>query len=195
RFADLWRERYQPSMTPIREGRRPYVPLDRLHRENLDAVLAALPGGEAVSAAEREALTRAWERLDPWPDVHLGLARLRARALVAPCSNGSIALMARLARHAGLRWDAILGADLARTYKPRPEVYRAACDALGLAPGEVMMVAAHEDDLAAAAACGLRTAFIPRPLEHGPEHPPAPERGGWDTRAPNLVALADAFGW
>ncbi|MEY8838438.1 HAD-IA family hydrolase, partial [Cribrihabitans sp. XS_ASV171] len=114
------------------------------------------------------ALNRAWERLDPWPDVVAGLARLKARAIIAPCSNGSIALMTRLARYAGLPWDCILGAEIARDYKPKPGVYLASCAALRLDPAQVMMVAAHNNDLHAARAAGLRTCFVPRPEEFGP---------------------------
>ena len=188
-FADAWRAEYQPAMERVRAGARGYVPLDVLHRENLERVLAAR-GVTAFDPAGIAALAAAWERLDPWPDVRPGLALLRPHMLLAPCSNGSIALMVRLARHAGLVWDAVLGAEIARDYKPKPAVYRAACAALGLPPGRVMMVAAHEDDLAAARAAGLLTGFVPRPLEHGPHRQPAAPRGGWDAAAPDLPRLA-----
>ncbi|WP_101066122.1 haloacid dehalogenase type II [Roseovarius salinarum] len=161
-FADAWRAEYQPSMAPVRAGQRAYVPLDDLHLENLHRVAARL----GVTAPD--SLNAAWERLDPWADVVAGLTRLRARYIVAPCSNGSIAMMTRLARHAGLPWDCILGADIAQDFKPAPIVYRAACAALRLPPERVMMVAAHNDDLRAARAAGLATAFMARPGEHGP---------------------------
>lgn len=163
-FADAWRGEYDPAMARIREGGRGYVPLDDLHLENLGRVSANF----GVTCAAPESLNRAWERLDPWPDVVPGLTRLRAAALLAPCSNGSIALMTRLARHAQLPWDCILGAEIARDYKPKPAVYLASCAALRLDPAQVMMVAAHNGDLHAARAAGLKTAFVPRPTEHGP---------------------------
>jgi 2-haloacid dehalogenase len=189
-FADAWRAEYQPAMERIRSGNRGYVPLDDLHRENLERVLAVF-GLTGSSPPEVATLARAWERLDPWPDVVAGLAALRPHALLAPCSNGSIALMARLARHAGFQWDAILGAEIARDYKPKHAVYRAACAALRLPPDRVLMVAAHNDDLAAARAAGLRTAFIPRPAEHCPGQSTDLEPAGeWDIVAPDLPALA-----
>jgi len=170
-IAGAWRGRYQPQLETVRSGARPWTTLDVLHREALDGVLAeAGLDAAAVPAAERDGLTLAWHRLDPWPDVVEGLARLRRRSIVAPCSNAHIALVVAMARRAGLVWDAVLGAELARAYKPQPEVYLRSAAALGLAPGDAMMVAAHPDDLAAAAACGLRTAFVPRPAEHGPRH-------------------------
>jgi 2-haloacid dehalogenase len=148
-----------------------------LHRIGLDVVLRER--GLALPAPAREELTQAWHRLDPWPDVVPGLTRLKATHVIAPCSNGHIALSVDLARHAGLPWDAILGAELARAYKPDPRVYLTSVRALGLAPHEACMVAAHRDDLIAAAAAGLRTAFVPRPGE--PEGPPfEPDVLAWD---------------
>ena len=167
-FADAWRAQYQPQMETVRGGQRPWVTLDVLHRAALDTVLPEFGLGH-LSPAERDELTLAWHRLDPWPDVPAGLMRLKERVIIAPCSNGHIALMVNLARYAGLPWDAILGAEIARAYKPQPEVYLRSVAALGLTPNEVMMVAAHNGDLVAAAACGLQTAFIPRPTEHGPD--------------------------
>ena len=165
-FADAWRGQYQPAMTEVREGRIPFSKLDVLHRRNLDVVLRDL-GLHAVDEATRVTLNLAWHRLDAWPDVPQGLARLRRKYLVAPCSNGNISLMADLARRNGLHWDAILGAEVARDYKPKPIVYLSSAAAFDCAPHETMMVAAHSSDLAAAAAVGLRTAFIARPDEHG----------------------------
>jgi 2-haloacid dehalogenase len=162
-FADAWRGEYQPAMQRIRSGACGYVPLDDLHAENLETVAARL----GVAPPPALALDRAWERLTPWPDVVSGLTALRRTHIVAPCSNGSIAMMTRLARHAGLPWDCILGADIARDYKPVAEVYRASCAALRLSPDRVTMVAAHNPDLHAARAAGLRTAFVARPAEHG----------------------------
>ncbi|KAF0228035.1 MAG: 2-haloacid [Beijerinckiaceae bacterium] len=166
-FADAWRNEYQPAMERIRAGGRGYVKLDVLHRENLDRILPRF-GLESMSEAEREALNLVWHRLDAWPDVVEGLKQLRKQFLLAPMSNGNIALMADMARHNGFHWDAILGSEIARDYKPKPEVYLAGCAAFDLAPEACMMVAAHSSDLAAAAACGLKTAHIARPDEHGP---------------------------
>ncbi|MCU9836947.1 haloacid dehalogenase type II [Ruegeria sp. WL0004] len=186
-FATAWRGEYDPAMARIREGARGYVPLDDLHLENLDTVARAF----GVRVPDRLALNAAWERLDPWPDVIQGLAALKRLAMIAPCSNGSIALMTRLARHAGLPWDCILGADLARGYKPQPEVYLASCAALRLPPEAVMMVAAHNSDLAAARAVGLRTGFVARPREHGPGQVQdlRPE-SDWDVIAEDFADLA-----
>lgn len=167
-LADAWRGRYQPQMETVRSGARPWTNLDVLHRESLDAVLAGAGLAGRVPEAERAELTLAWHRLDPWPDAAEGLRRLGRRFVVAPNSNGHIALLVNLSRWAGLRWDAILGAEIARAYKPLPEVYLRSVEALGLEPAQAMMVAAHNGDLAAAGACGLRTAFVPRPTEHGP---------------------------
>lgn len=166
-FADDWRAQYQPAMEEVRAGRIPFCKLDRLHRRNLDIVLAQ-HGLDDTPEVIRVDLNQAWHRLDAWPDVAPGLQRLRARYRLAPCSNGHIALMVNLARRNGLPWDAITGAELARDYKPKPVVYLSAADAFDLAPHQVMMVAAHSSDLEAAAAAGLRTAFIARPDEHGP---------------------------
>jgi 2-haloacid dehalogenase len=165
-FADAWRDEYQPAMEEVRAGRLAFCKLDALHRRNLDRVLARLRLDAEESVRAR--LNLAWHRLDAWPDVTAALQRLRTRFLLAPCSNGNISLMVDLARRNGWHWDAILGAEHARDYKPKPAVYRAACDAFDCAPHEVLMVAAHSSDLDAAAHAGLRTAHIARPNEHGP---------------------------
>ncbi len=166
--ADAWRDEYQPQLETVRSGRRPWVNLDVLHRIGLDIVLKRR--GLALGEQARNELTAGWHRLDPWPDVVEGLTKLKRRAIIAPCSNGHIAQSVNLAKHAKLPWDAILGAELAHAYKPDPRVYRASVEALGLEPHEVCMVAAHRGDLIAAAAVGLKTAFVPRPQE--PEGPP-----------------------
>jgi 2-haloacid dehalogenase len=168
-FADAWRQRYQPAMAEIRSGRRPFARLDVLHRENLEAILPEF-GIErsAVSPSELDALNLAWHRLDPWPDSAPGLTRLKRGFIIAPLSNGNIRLMLDMAKRAGLPWDAILGAELAQAYKPMPEAYLRTAETLMLEPEQVCLVAAHNSDLAAARECGLRTAFIPRPTEHGP---------------------------
>ncbi len=168
-FADAWRQRYAPSMEEVRSGRRPFTRLDVLHRESL---LAILPGfripPEAVPKAEIDDLNLAWHRLDPWPDSVPGLTRLRRRFIVAPLSNANVVLALDMAKRAGLPWDAILGAELVRAYKPTPEAYLRTADLLAMRPDELCLVAAHPSDLSAARQCGLRTCFVPRPLEHGP---------------------------
>jgi 2-haloacid dehalogenase len=188
--ADAWRARYQPQLETVRSGEREWVVLDVLHREALDGVLDEL--GLELGEAERAALTLAWHRLDPWPDTVPGLTRLKERCIIAPCSNGHIAQSVNLARHAGLPWDAILGAEIARAYKPDPRVYLQSVAALGLEPGEAMMVAAHNADLRAAAECGLRTAFVVRPREHGPgQRSDLRAEREVDVEVADLVALAD----
>jgi 2-haloacid dehalogenase len=165
-FAVEWRKLYQPSMEEVRSGRREWTILDVLHRESLDKLLRK--HDISLSEEKKDHLNRAWHRLDPWPDVVEGLTRLKKKMIIAPCSNGNIALMVNMAKRAGLPWDCILGAETARAYKPLPEAYLASCRHLGLAPAQVMMVAAHNGDLKAAKAQGLATAFVPRPTEHGP---------------------------
>jgi 2-haloacid dehalogenase len=195
-FADDWRGRYQPAMAAVRSGGRPFAKLDVLHRENLAQTLAAFGIAELDEALIDE-LNRAWHRLPPWPDVVPGLARLRPRYLLAPVSNGHVALMVALARHGGLPWDAILGAEVARAYKPQPAVYLAAAELLDLPPAACLMVAAHADDLDAAAACGLRTAYVARPAEYGPPAAgavPAPPPGRYDLEVDSFLALADRLG-
>jgi 2-haloacid dehalogenase len=165
------------------------VVLDVLHREALDDVLADLRLD--LAPAQRDELTLAWHRLDPWPDTVPGLTRLKERFVIAPCSNGHIAQSVNLARHAGLPWDVILGAEIARAYKPDPRVYLASVAALGLEPAEAMMVAAHNGDLAAAGACGLRTAFVARPAEYGAgQTSDLHADDGVDVEAGDLEALA-----
>lgn len=188
-FADAWRAQYQPAMEAVRSGALPFSKLDVLHRRNLDRVLADL-GLDDVDEATRVQLNLAWHRLDAWPDVAPGLVRLRERFRIAPCSNGNISLMVDLARHNRLPWDAILGAELARDYKPKAVVYLTAAAAFDCAPGETLMVAAHSDDLAAAAAAGLRTAFVARPDEKGPGKGEHAARVPVDWSARDLLDLA-----
>src|SRR6478609_11402053 len=180
--ADRWRAQYQPQLETVRSGRRPWVNLDVLHRIGLDIVLAEL--GIDLPDRYRHTLVRAWHQLDPWPDVVAGLTTLKETYIIAPCSNGHIAQSVNLAKYARLPWDAILGAEIARAYKPDPRVYRASADALGLDYDEVCMVAAHNDDLTAARAAGLRTAFVPRPTED------TEPTGDWDIVAPTFEELA-----
>jgi len=167
-FADAWRAKYQPAMERVRSGNRGYFPLDILHRENLDELLTELDLTDMFTETEKQNLNRAWEQLPPWQDSVPGLNEIKGKAIVAPCSNGSIALMTRLAKFGGLPWDCILGSEIAQNYKPHADAYLKSVKALGLEPAEVVMVAAHNSDLDAARNHGLKTAFIPRPSEHGP---------------------------
>jgi 2-haloacid dehalogenase len=194
--ADAWRQRYQPAMEECRSGRRPFARLDVLHRENLGAVL--LDHGidvSAIDADELDELNRAWHRLDPWPDVVQGLTRLKTSYIIAPLSNGNISLLLNMAKRAGLPWDAILGAEVAHAYKPQPAAYLRTVDILGLRPDDLCLVAAHNSDLAAARACGLKTAFVARPLEHGPAQAsdlaPAEQ---WDFVAADFLDFAGQLG-
>ena len=166
-FADAWRGEYQGAMEEVRSGRIAFCKLDFLHRRNLEIALAHL-GVTGLGEEDMRNLNLAWHRLDAWPDVPGGLARLKRKFLLAPVSNGNISLMVDLARRNHLPWDAILGAEIAGDYKPKPKVYLAAAAAFDLPPDACMMVAAHSSDLAAAAAAGLRTAHVARQNEHGP---------------------------
>ena len=195
-FADTWRQRYQPAMEEVRSGRRPFVRLDVLHRENLEGVLRDFEIDPAsVPPSELDSLNLAWRRLDPWPDSVPGLTRLKRGFIIAPLSNGNIRLMLDMAKRAGLPWDAILGAEVAQAYKPAREAYLRTAEALMLGPEQVCLVAAHNNDLAAARRCGLRTAFIPRPTEHGLGQTSdiEPEED-WDIVARDLEDLARRLG-
>jgi len=192
-FADSWRSLYQPTMEEIRAGRRQFVKLDVLHREMLDKTLVKY-NVKGLPPDVLADLNLAWHRLDAWPDVQRGFARLGAKFLMAPCSNGNIALMADLARRNKLRWDAILGSDVARDYKPKPNVYLAAVDAFNLTPGECMMVAAHSPDLGSAAAVGLRTAHVARPNEYGPNTGESGPKVKVDYAATSMEDLATKLG-
>ena len=188
-FADAWRNEYQPAMEKVRSGQRGFCKLDVLHRDNLDIVLGRL-GWDKVDEATRQHLNLAWHRLQAWPDVAEAMAMLRQQFLLAPCSNGHIALMANLARHNHWHWDAILGAEIAQDYKPQAIVYQASARAFDLDLNETMMVAAHSSDLEAAAQAGLKTAFIGRPDEYGPGLGEHTATTPVDFEAPNLLALA-----
>ena len=194
KFADAWRAGYAPSMNRVRTGAMPWTKLDDLHRMILDKLLVDF-GIAGLSEAETDALNRAWHRLRPWPDAVAGLTRLRKRFTIAPLSNGNISLMTDLAKHSGLPWDCILGAELVRHYKPDREVYQSAADLLDLEPAEVMMVAAHSGDLRAAKGVGLRTAFVVRPLEFGPNgKPDLKADAAVDLSAKDFNDLADQLG-
>ncbi len=165
-FANAWRARYQPSMQRVRSGEIPWTKIDDLHRMNLDEVLDAYKITELDSAA-RDELNLVWHRLTPWPDSVAGLTALRRQFSLCTLSNGNLSLLSDMAKHAGLPWDLILSAEVFRHYKPAPETYLGVCEVFSIEPAEMLMVAAHKDDLRAAAACGCRTAFIARPLEFG----------------------------
>lgn len=193
-FADAWRGRYQPAMEEVRSGRRPWTILDVLHRESLDALLPKF-GLAALDETARDSLNRAWHRLDPWPDVVPGLERLKRRYVISPLSNGNVALLVSMAKRAGLPWDLVLCAETSRAYKPMSAAYLNAAAMLGLRPGEVMLGAAHNGDLAAARKAGLRTAFVPRPSEHGSSQrlDLAPSET-WDVVASDFNDLAARLG-
>ena len=192
-FADAWRGEYQGAMEEVRAGRMAFRKLDVLHRENLDRILPRFGVSGLAEDAARN-LNLAWHRLPAWPDVARGLARLKRRFLLATVSNGNISLMVDLARRNTFPWDAILGAEIAGDYKRKPRVYLAACEAFDLPPGECMMVAAHTDDLMAAAKCGLRTAHVARPNEHGPGIGETAPKAPVDVAAADLEDLAAKLG-
>lgn len=193
-FARAWRAGYQPAMEAVRSGGRGFVKLDVLHREILDGLLPRF-GLEALGEAERSDLNRVWHRLAAWPDSVAGLTRLKSRFTICSLSNGNLGLLTDMAKAAGLPWDCVLSAEVFRAYKPDPRVYLGAAEVFEAEPGEVLMVAAHHDDLAAARACGLQTAYIERPLEFGAAHVKdvSPQPGNtWHAR--DLRHLAEQLG-
>jgi 2-haloacid dehalogenase len=192
-FADDWRSGYVPSMNRVRHGELPWTKLDDLHRMTLVDLLAARSisvGDDAV-----DELNRAWHRLDPWPDSVAGLTRLKRRFVITTLSNGNVSLLTNMAKHGGLPWDAVISAELFRHYKPDVEAYRGCADLLGVAPQELMLVAAHPSDLRAARDAGLQTAYVVRPLERGPGRGlPRIEDGEFDVLARDFLDLADRLG-
>jgi 2-haloacid dehalogenase len=193
-IADAWRAAYMPSMDRVRRGELPWTILDDLHRASLDALLPRF-GLADLTEEDRTHITFFWHRLNPWPDAVAGLTRLKSRFIIGPLSNGNVSLLLNMAKHAGLRWDMICAADLFRHYKPDPETYLGAAKLLGLKPGEVMMAAAHNGDLRAARACGLKTCFFPRPTEYGPHQQrdfAAEEE--WDIVAADIIDVAGRLG-
>jgi 2-haloacid dehalogenase len=190
-LADGWRARYAPILAEVLEGGRPWADLDALHRVTLEDLLAE--HGTELAVAQRERLVQAWHRLDPWPDVRPGLEALRRERPVATLSNAHLAMLVDMTRHADLRFDCLLSAELAHTYKPAPETYRTAARLLGLEPAEVMLVAAHPRDLAGARHAGLRSAFVDRPLEYGPGPPPRSDPDA-DESVGDLLELAHRLG-
>ncbi|MBC7802534.1 MAG: haloacid dehalogenase type II [Candidatus Parcubacteria bacterium] len=189
-FTDAWRAGYKPAMARVRSGALPWKNIDNLHRMILDELLVRF-GIAGLAEEEIDHLNRVWHRLDPWPDARRGLALLKRRHVIATLSNGNVSLLVNMAKHAKLPWDAVLSAELFRHYKPDPEAYLGAAAMLGFEPSQVMMVAAHKDDLRAAQACGLATAFVRRPREKGPKAKvdvtPEPS---FDVNAKDFVDLA-----
>ncbi|MGE8318774.1 MAG: haloacid dehalogenase type II [Comamonas sp.] len=193
-FARAWRAGYQPAMARVRSGAQGWTTIDALHRQILDEILPRFGLGH-LGEAERAQLNRVWHRLAPWSDSVPGLARLKRRFTITTLSNGNIALLTNMAKRAGLPWDCILSAEVFRAYKPDPATYLGVARVFDLPPAQVMLVAAHHDDLEAARACGLRTAYIERPLEFGSTHPKdVSPRAGNELHARDFEALADQLG-
>ena len=188
-FADAWRSKYKPSMDRVRRGEIPWTKLDALHRTSLEELLAEF-GIEGLTQEEKDHLNRVWHRLDPWPDAVPGLTRLKELYIISTFSNGNVALLTNMAKRARLPWDLILSAELVRHYKPDPEIYLMVPDLLDLRPEEVMLVAAHPIDLRAAQTHGLRTAYVPRPLEYGPRGEPEPSDPSFNLVADDFLELA-----
>lgn len=193
-FALAWRDGYQPAMQKVRSGERGWTSVDDLHRMILDALLVRF-GVKHLSEAEKVHLNKAWHRLDPWPDVVQGLTRLKARYTICTLSNGNIGLLTNMAKHAGLPWDCILSAEVFKAYKPDPATYLGVAQVFSVDPGAVMLVAAHQEDLAAARSCGLQTAYIERPNEGGANRPKniSPDPAN-TVHARDLLDLADRLG-
>ena len=194
-LVDGWRAVYAASMDEVRKHpERGYVVLDVLHRRSLEKLVAQL-GISGLTEADLHHLTMGWHRLHPWPDSVAGLVRLKTKYIISPLSNGNVALLTNMAKFAGLPWDLIMSAELFEHYKPDPETYLGAARLLGLKPAEVMMVAAHNADLAAAQKLGLKTAFVARPGEYGPlQKYDLEARGDWDIVASDFGGIADRMG-
>lgn len=190
-FALAWRAGYQPAMARVRGGELPWTRIDDLHRMILDEILPTF-GLAHLDEAARQHLNRAWHRLTPWPDSVAGLTRLKNRYTICTLSNGNLSLLTNMAKHAGLPWDCILSAEVFKAYKPDPATYLGVARIFDLAPHQVMLVAAHHDDLEAARRCGLQTAYIERRLEFGAKHPKdiSPQEGN-TFHARDLNHLAD----
>lgn len=190
-FADAWRAGYAPAMDRVRRGELPWTRIDDLHRE----ILVDLLGGVRVDEAEIDDLNRAWHRLTPWPDSVPGLHRLKQRFVITTLSNGNLSLLTNMAKNAGLPWDCVISAELFGHYKPDPEAYLGCARLLDVAPDELMLVATHPSDLRAARACGLRTGYVVRPLEHGPGHSlPEVTDGEFEVVAQDFIDLARQLG-
>ncbi|WP_315832523.1 haloacid dehalogenase type II [Bradyrhizobium prioriisuperbiae] len=194
-LVDAWRGAYMPSMNEVRKNpARGFLNLDTLHRTSLERLVTE-QGIKGLTDADLAYINRGWHRLTPWADSVAGLTRLKTKFVISPLSNGNVALLVNMAKHAGLPWDLILCAEVFRHYKPDPETYLGAAKMLGLEPGEVMLVAAHNSDLKGAQGCGLATCFVPRPTEYGPHQNRdfGPE-GEWTMVVSDIGDLADRFG-
>jgi len=194
-FARAWRRGYRPGMAPVISGERPWTVIDVIHAERLDVILEEFGIAERFDEAERRDMVLMWHRLDPWPDSIPGLLRLRQKYLIGPLSNGSTVLLASMAKRAGIPWDVIMSSDVTRAYKRDPDAYLKACAAMGLETSQVMMCAAHNDDLEAAQSHGMRTAYINRPYEYGVDQTADVEAtGDWDIVTDHVGGIADALG-
>jgi 2-haloacid dehalogenase len=192
-FADNWRAGYAPAMDRVRRGELPWTRIDDLHRMILEQLLGA--GLASLSEEDVDDLNRAWHRLDPWPDSVAGLTRLKEKFTITTLSNGNMSLLTNMAKRAGLPWDCVISAELFHHYKPDREAYLGCADLLGVAPDELMLVAAHPSDLKAARAAGLKTGYVDRPLEQGPgREPHRVESGEFDFVATDFVDLAEQLG-
>jgi 2-haloacid dehalogenase len=193
-FADAWRAVYRPSLDRVQKGELPWTKLDVLHRTSLEEILKKFSIG-GLREDEKDHFNRIWHRLKPWPDSVAGLKRLKSRFVITTLSNGNISLLTNMAKHAGLPWDCILSAENVHHYKPDPEIYRLVPDLFDLKPDQAMLVAAHENDLQSAQKYGLRTAYVHRPLEHGPGKAAViPSSGKYDFVAKDFLDLADQMG-
>ena len=193
-FVDAWRDAYKPSMDRVRKGEVPWTILDTLHRESLEMLVAQF-GIKGLSDDDLAHLTKGWHRLHGWPDSVAGLTRLKRKFIIAPLSNGNVALLVNMAKFAGIPWDMVFGSEIPRAYKPDPQVYLGACSMLGCKPGEVMMAAAHNYDLSAARALGMRTGFIARPTEYGPKQSKdLRAESDWDVITTSIEDMADQLG-
>jgi 2-haloacid dehalogenase len=194
RFAEAWRAGYKPAMDRVRRGELPWMNIDRLHRLILDDLVRKFHL-QALAETEIEHLNRAWHRLKPWPDSVRGLKRLKKRFVISTLSNGNVALLTNMAKHAGLPWDCVISAELFHHYKPDREAYLGAAELLGLKSDQVMLVAAHKDDLRAAQNAGLGTAFVARPRENGrPAQADVSPEPSFDFNATDFLDLADKLG-
>jgi len=194
-FARSWRAGYRPGMAPVIAGTRPWTPIDVIHRERLDVILKEFGIADRFTEAEIVDMNLMWHRLDPWPDSVPGLLRLKRGYVISPLSNGATLLLVNMAKRAGIPWDMILSSDVTRAYKRDPRAYQAACAALALPPEQVMMCAAHNDDLEAARAQGMRTAYINRPYEYGADQSKDFQADSdWDIVTDHIGGIADALG-
>jgi 2-haloacid dehalogenase len=194
-FARSWRAGYRPGMAPVIAGTRPWTPIDVIHRERLDVILKEFGIADHFTEAEVADINCMWHRLDPWPDSVPGLLRLRRDYIIGPLSNGATMLLTNMAKRAGIPWDLIISSDVTRAYKRDPQAYRRACAALGMPPHQVMLCAAHNDDLVAAREQGMRTAYINRPYEYGQDQVKDFEAtSDWDIITDHIGGIADALG-